>query len=95
MTIPVKLTRAHQVTLPKRLLKRAGWLTQEYFIADLKDDALILKPLRITSAGTLRTFADLRRHFARLEVTQRDVRDAVTWARQQEQSEKRPRQAKR
>ena len=83
MAIPVKLTRAHQVTLPKRLLKQAGWLNQEYFVADLKGDYLVLKPMRIESREPLKSFEDLRRHFAKLGVTSGDVRKAVTWARQQ------------
>lgn len=86
MPIPVKLTRAHQVTLPKRLLERAGWLEQEFFVADLKEDALVLKPLTMESGSPLRNLADLRRHFARLKITQRDVQEAVAWARGQKRT---------
>ena len=81
MAIPVKLTRAHQVTLPKRLLERAGWLRQEYFIADLQGGALILKPITITARPPLASLVELRRHFAALGVTKRDVADAVAWTR--------------
>ncbi len=81
MPIPVKLTRAHQVTLPKRLLKQAGWLNQEFFVAELKEDYLVLKPLRMESRAPLASFDDLRRHFKRIGVTGQDVHQAVQWAR--------------
>jgi bifunctional DNA-binding transcriptional regulator/antitoxin component of YhaV-PrlF toxin-antitoxin module len=88
MPIPVKLTRAHQVTLPKRLLEQAGWLNQEFFVADLKGDYLILKPLTIEPLRKpLANFSDLRQHFTRIGITQRDVREAVAWARRQERTQ--------
>ena len=83
MTVPVKLTRAHQVTLPKRLLAQAGWLDQEYFVAELQGGALVLTPMTRDAAPAVASFDDLRRHFARLGVTQHDVADAVRWARRQ------------
>lgn len=83
MQIPVKMTRAHQVTLPKRLLEKAGWLGQEFFVADLQGTYLVLKPLTMESRPPLASFADLRKHFAKLKVTKRDIRDAVAWARGQ------------
>ena len=95
MTIPVKLTRAHQVTLPKRLLERAGWLGQDYFVAELQDNALILKPVAMTSSQPVASLADLRRHFTRVGVTKRDVTHAVAWARQPEVASPRLRRARR
>ena len=82
MPIPVKLTRSHQITLPKRLLEQAGWLSQEFFVADLKGNYLVLKPLAMESQPPLASLADLRSHFARIGITSRDVREAVAWARQ-------------
>ena len=95
MAVPVKLTRAHQVTLPKRLLAQAGWLNQEYFVADLRGDYLVLKPLTMESRGTVASFEDLRRHFAKVGVTGGDVREAVAWARQQKRQGKQPHRARR
>ena len=95
MAIPVKLTRAHQVTLPKRLLERAGWLSQEYFVADLQGQALILKPVVMASSQPLASLADLRRHFAQVGITKREVTEAVAWARRKERTTSRSRQAKR
>lgn len=86
MTIPVKLTRAHQVTLPKRLLERAGWLDQEFFVADLTEEGLILKPLTVNCRPPLASLADLQRHFAKIGITQRGVREAVAWSRRQARS---------
>ena len=94
MFIPVKLTRAHQVTLPKRLLERAGWLSQEFFVADLRGDSLVLKPLTMESRPPLASLADLRRHFARIRITRRDVHQAVAWARRQERPAHRRRRAR-
>lgn len=93
MAIPVKLTRAHQVTLPKRLLKQAGWLDQEFFVADLRGDYLVLKPLDMESRPAIKTFEDLQRHFAKVGITQKDVQKAVAWARQSEKSRRLRRQA--
>lgn len=90
MAIPVKLTRANQVTLPKRLLERAGWLNQEFFLADLEGDHLVLKPLTQAGHSPLASFEDLRRHFAQIGVRRSDVHDAVAWAR-----EKNPRRKRR
>lgn len=83
MTIPVKLTRAHQVTLPKRLLDQAGWEGQEYFLAALQGGSLVLTPMTPDAARPLANFDELRQHFARVGVTPRDVTDAVRWARRQ------------
>ena len=95
MAIPVKLTRAHQVTLPKRLLEQAGWLHQEYFVADLKGSVLILRPLATSeSRSPIASFEDLRRHFAHIGITQRDVDDAVAWARGRKHPASRPRRAR-
>ena len=84
MPIPVKLTRAHQITLPKRLLERAGWLKQEFFVADLKGNYLVLKPLTLESTPAVASFEDLRRHFAHIGMTRKDVHEAVRWARKDE-----------
>ncbi|OGX40054.1 MAG: hypothetical protein A3C53_07160 [Omnitrophica WOR_2 bacterium RIFCSPHIGHO2_02_FULL_68_15] len=89
MPIPVKLTRAHQVTLPKRLLERAGWTRQEFFVADLEGGALVLKPLMVEPRTRIADFDALRRHFTRLGITSRDVQDAVAWARARSASERR------
>ena len=83
MAIPVKVTRAHQVTLPKRLLNEAGWEGQEYFLADLHGGSLVLTPMTLDAARPLASFDDLRRHFARIGVTRRDATAAVRWARRQ------------
>ena len=95
MAIPVKLTRAHQVTLPKRLLKQAGWLNQQYFVADLRGDYLVLKPMRFESEKRVSSFEDLQRHFAKLGVTSGDVHKAVAWAREPERPGKSQRQTPR
>ncbi|MBI3333798.1 MAG: hypothetical protein HYZ93_06895 [Candidatus Omnitrophica bacterium] len=86
MPIPVKLTRAHQVTLPKKLLERAGWLKQEFFVAELKGNYLLLKPLSLEPSpqAPMASFEDLRRHFARIGITRKEIHRAVRWARRAE-----------
>ncbi len=88
MAIPLKMTRSHQVTLPKRLLEQAGWLKQDFFVAELKGDYLVLKPMTLESRPPVANFEDLRRHFKRIGITQQDVHNAVQWARSQSQSQK-------
>ena len=88
MAIPVKLTRAHQVTLPTRLLKQAGWVNQEYFVADLQRGALVLTPMTLDAVRPVANFDELRRHFARIGVTERDVSAAVRWARRRSTSKR-------
>ncbi len=95
MAIPVKLTRAHQVTLPKRFLEQAGWVDQEYFLADLRGGALVLTPIRLSGHAPITSFAELRRHFARIGITRREITEAVSWARQHVGSAPKPRRAKR
>lgn len=81
MSIPVKMTRSHQVTLPKKLLEKAGWLNCDFFVADFEKDHLILKPLSLKPEKTLASLSELRKHFSKIGVTATDVKEAVSWAR--------------
>ena len=94
MPIPIKMTRAHQVTLPKRLLERAGWMGYEFFVADLENDRLFLTPLTLKNHVPLASLSGLRRHFSKLGITQGDVQDAIQWARRQKRSVPKKRPAK-
>jgi hypothetical protein len=52
----------------------------EYFRADIKDGKIVLDPVRITSASES-ILEDVRRKAAALGLTDRDVEDAIAWAR--------------
>lgn len=95
MPIPVKLTRAHQVALPKRLLEKAGWTDQDFFLAELEGSRLVLSPLRMEEHAPPASFSDLKRHFTKIGITQKTVQEAIRWARQAKESVYRRRRTKR
>jgi bifunctional DNA-binding transcriptional regulator/antitoxin component of YhaV-PrlF toxin-antitoxin module len=72
-----KLTAKNQLTLPKRVLEALGSEpTPTYFEVEVRDGAILLTPARLGSADAV------RRKLSDLGITEADVDDAVTWARQ-------------
>jgi bifunctional DNA-binding transcriptional regulator/antitoxin component of YhaV-PrlF toxin-antitoxin module len=70
-----KLTSKNQLTLPKKALEALGDVT--HFEVEVAEDHLVLRPARIGAA------AAVRRKLAELGVSDEDVTNAVTWAREQ------------
>ncbi|MCL4799159.1 MAG: AbrB/MazE/SpoVT family DNA-binding domain-containing protein [Burkholderiales bacterium] len=68
-----KVTAKNQLTLPKRITDAVG--AAEYFEVEARDGRIILTPVRIQRADAVRA------KLAELELTERDVADAVAWAR--------------
>ncbi len=68
-----KLTSKNQLTLPKSVTTAVG--AAEYFEVEAKAGQIILTPVRIQRAGSVRA------KLAELDITEQDVTDAVTWAR--------------
>ncbi|MGA2808930.1 MAG: AbrB/MazE/SpoVT family DNA-binding domain-containing protein [Terracidiphilus sp.] len=69
-----KMTTKNQITLPKAVVTRFGGV--EYFEVSTDGFAITLKPLRLSRAD------EVRQHLADLGITEQDVADAITWARE-------------
>jgi hypothetical protein len=68
-----KMTAKNQLTLPKRITDSVG--TPEYFEIEAKDGRIILTPVRIQRADAVRA------KLAELGIREKDIGDAVAWAR--------------
>ena len=69
-----KLTSKNQLTLPKSVTNAVGAV--DYFEVQAKDGQIILTPVRIQRADSVRA------KLAELDLADKDIADAVTWARQ-------------
>jgi bifunctional DNA-binding transcriptional regulator/antitoxin component of YhaV-PrlF toxin-antitoxin module len=69
-----KLTSKNQFTLPKAIVNRFPGI--EYFNVEEKDGRIILTPVKPQAAEAV------RQKLAELGITEADVLEAVTWARQ-------------
>jgi len=69
-----KLTSKNQLTLPKSITRAIG--SSEYFEVKVEGGQIILTPVKIQRADAVRS------KLADLGVSEQDVADAVTWARQ-------------
>ena len=73
MTI-AKLTSKNQLTLPKSITREIG--ETEYFEVTVEGQQIILTPVKIQRADAVRA------KLAELGINERDVANAVDWARQ-------------
>lgn len=73
MTI-AKLTSKNQLTLPKSIIREIG--ETEYFEVTVEGQQIILTPVKIQRADAVRA------KLAELGINDRDVAEAVDWARQ-------------
>ncbi|MBE9221544.1 AbrB/MazE/SpoVT family DNA-binding domain-containing protein [Cyanobacterium stanieri LEGE 03274] len=69
-----KLTTKNQLTLPKRITQEIGAV--EYFDVKVENGQIILTPVKIQRADGVRA------KLAELDITEEDIADAVSWARQ-------------
>ena len=69
-----KLTAKNQLTLPKSITREIG--ETEYFEVTVEGQQIILTPVKIQRADAVRA------KLAELGINERDVADAVDWARQ-------------
>ncbi|MEK6211861.1 MAG: AbrB/MazE/SpoVT family DNA-binding domain-containing protein [Pseudomonadota bacterium] len=69
-----KLTSKNQLTLPKSVTNAVGAV--EYFEVQAKGGQIILTPVRIQRADSVRA------KLAELDLAEQDIADAVVWARQ-------------
>ena len=68
-----KMTAKNQLTLPKSVTSAVGAV--EYFGVQVKGGQIILPPVRIQRADSVRT------KLAELDLAEQDIADAVAWAR--------------
>jgi len=68
-----KLTAKNQLTLPKAVTNAVG--PAEYFDVEARDGQIILTPVRIQRADAVRA------KLAELDLQEKDISDAVAWAR--------------
>jgi len=68
-----KLTSKNQLTLPKRAVEALG--NPSHFQVEIDGDRLVLTPSRPGAADAV------RRKLEAMGITERDVEDAVAWAR--------------
>jgi bifunctional DNA-binding transcriptional regulator/antitoxin component of YhaV-PrlF toxin-antitoxin module len=72
-----KLTAKNQLTLPKRALEALGpQPAPTYFEVEVTQGRIVLTPASVGTAEAV------RRKLADLGITEADVADAITWARQ-------------
>jgi hypothetical protein len=69
-----KLTSRNRLTLPKAVMSAID--PPEYFEAEARDGRIILTPVRIQCAD------EVRAKLALLDLKEKDLSAAVTWARQ-------------
>ena len=68
-----KITAKNQLTLPKAVTNAIG--PAEYFDVEARNGQIILTPVRIQRADAVRA------KLAELDLQEKDVADAVAWAR--------------
>ena len=75
-----KLTSKNQLTLPKSVTNAVGAV--EYFEVQAKGGQIILTPVRIQRADSVRA------KLAELDIAEQDIADAVGWARKSKRRSK-------
>jgi hypothetical protein len=75
-----KLTSKNQLTLPKSVTNAVGAV--EYFEVQTKGGQIILTPVRIQRADSVRA------KLAELDIAEQDIADAVGWARKSKRRSK-------
>lgn len=70
-----KLTSKNQLTLPKSVVQSVG--KAEYYDVAVESGRIVLTPVRIQQADAVRA------KLAALGIDERDVNDAIAWARRE------------
>jgi hypothetical protein len=72
-----KKTSKNQITLPKEIVK--AFEDAEYFDVSIKDHAIRLTPVKITPIQS--SLDSVREKIKKLGLTEKDVGEAIQWAR--------------
>jgi bifunctional DNA-binding transcriptional regulator/antitoxin component of YhaV-PrlF toxin-antitoxin module len=70
-----KLTSKNQITIPKKIIDQIP--EAKYFEVELRDGAVVLKPLRTYSTSLVA----IRSKVKNLDLSPLSVREAIKWAR--------------
>ena len=73
-----KRTYKNQVTLPKKVMEEFEGV--EYFEARVQDGRIVLEPVKMTAVSET-TLEKAREKVAALGLTEKDIDNAVSWAR--------------
>ena len=73
-----KRTYKNQITIPKKLMEKFDGV--EYFEARIREGSIVLEPVEVKLLDESR-LAQARKKISELGLTERDVEDAVAWAR--------------
>ena len=74
-----KKTSKNQITLPKRVIEKLP--KTDYFDISLRENEIILKPVKIMPAGS--SLKAVREKIASLGLSELDIKKAVKWARKE------------
>lgn len=72
-----KRTSKNQITIPKDIARK--FPDAVYFDITVEDDRILLRPVQILPAG--KTMERVRGKIRKLGLTEKDVDDAIRWAR--------------
>jgi hypothetical protein len=72
-----KKTSKNQITLPKAIVN--AFPEAQYFDVRIKDDKILLMPVKISPSGA--GIESVRDKMRRLGITEKDVGEAIRWAR--------------
>lgn len=73
-----KKTSKNQITLPKKIVQKFS--NVNYFDVYIEDNKIILQPVEIKPANRL---ASIRQKIRKAGITEKDIIEAVKWARSQ------------
>jgi len=73
-----KRTYKNQITIPKKVMEKFDGV--EYFEARIREGSIVLEPVEVKPIDESR-LTQVRKKVAELGLTERDVEDAVAWAR--------------
>lgn len=78
-----KKTVKNQITLPKKIVEKVG--NCEYYDVKTEKDRIILIPVKLVAfnepSKSRSTLAAVRQKISALNLTEKDIDDAINWAR--------------
>jgi bifunctional DNA-binding transcriptional regulator/antitoxin component of YhaV-PrlF toxin-antitoxin module len=77
-----KRTYKNQITIPKKVMEKFDGV--EYFEARIREGTIVLEPVEVKPLEKSR-LAKVRKKIAALGLTERDIEDAVVWARSRQE----------